>query len=302
VAGPHDGLLVLSAPIGAQELTQVVPSGPGWATRPLPVETGVRGAVLAGAGGRYAVLAYRVGTPGAGGTQRCRLALLDLEAGAVLRTHNVCGAGESLRDVALDEATGAPIAYVALWRGPTPDTTGYVAGDGSGRVVALAAETGAVLASHTTEEVPERLLPGPAPGGVGRRVYSLEVMERVDLDAARLVALDAATLYPERDYPLPTVPLWPALAPDGEHLYALAGLGGAGARRIMALDLTTGAVSPLLNLPGDGLGLAATAGALYVLDSEHGRLWTFDRHRGRLLNTTPIGRRPIAMTLRQDEA
>jgi hypothetical protein len=249
------------------------------------------------------VLAYRVAPPGAGGAQRCRLALLDLEAGAVVRTHNVCGAGESVRDVALDEATGAPIAYVALWRGSPPDSIGDPGGDdGSGRVVALAAETGAVLASHATAEVPERLLLGPAPDGVGRRVYCLEIAARVDLEAARLVALDATTLDPERDYPLPTVPLGPALAPDGRHLYALAGPRGTGARSVVALDLTSGAVSPLLNLPGDGLGLAVSAGALHVLDPDHGRLWTIDRHRGRLLSAATVGHKPIALTLRPDVA
>ena len=66
VPGPHESLLVLSVPAGAQALTRVVRAGPGWAARPLPVEGGVREAVLAGAGGRHAVLAYLPAPPGPG--------------------------------------------------------------------------------------------------------------------------------------------------------------------------------------------------------------------------------------------
>jgi hypothetical protein len=80
VAGPDGGLLVLSAPAaGSQALTRVVRSGHGWATRPVPLEPEIRGAVLAGDGGRSAVIAYRSATAGgAGDAPGCRLALVDL--------------------------------------------------------------------------------------------------------------------------------------------------------------------------------------------------------------------------------
>ena len=306
VPGPDGGLLVLSAPVGTQELTRVVHAGPGWAARPLPVEPGVggvRGAVLAGAGGRHAVLAYRPASPaaGAGGAPGCRLALLDLVAGAVARTHDVCGTGETVRDVALDATPGGPVAYVALWQGAAAARSGAGASDavgGRGRVVALDAQTGKVLAVHATAGVPDRLLLGPAPGGVARRVYCREAAPPDGAERWRLVALDAATLVPEREYLFPAAPQWPALAPDGEHLYALTDDGGGSGRGVVALDLTTGAVSLLLTLPGEGLGLVATAETLYVLDPGRGRLLAVDRRRGRLLGATAVGRAPIALTLR----
>ena len=66
----------------------------------------------------------------------------------------------------------------------------------------------------------------------------------------------------------------------------------------MDVDLATGAMSRLLTLPGEGLGLAATAEALYVLDPAGGGLWVVDRHSGRLRGATAVGRTPIALTLR----
>ena len=172
--------------------------------------------------------------------------------------------------------------------------------DGRGRVVALAAETGAVLASYVTTWVPDRLLLGPASGGGGRRAYCLEVAPPPPDDPAswRLIAPDAATLTRERTYPLHGPLLWPALALDGEHLYALGGAGGSAGRSVLALDLAVGTVARLLTLPGEGMGLAATAETLFVLDPDRGRLWAVDRRRGRLLGATAVGRTPIALTLR----
>jgi hypothetical protein len=297
VPGPDGALLVLSAPsAGPQGLTRVVRSGRGWVTRPVPLEPEARGAVLAGDGDRYAVLAYRPAP--VGGAPGCRLALVDLEAGAVVRTHDVCGAGESVRDVALDSDGGGPVAYVALWGGSAAAPDGEAGG--GGRVVALAAATGAVLATRATAGVPDRVLLGPGPDGAGRRVYCLESTPPPPAhpESWGLVTLDAATLAFERAYALPVPPLWPALAPDGGHLYALTDRGGGAGRGVVDLDLTTGVVSRLLTLPGDGLGLAATAERLYVLDPDRGGLWAVDRRRGRLLGATAVGRPPVALTLR----
>jgi DNA-binding beta-propeller fold protein YncE len=299
VPGADGRVLVLPAPTSRFEaLTVVAPAGRGWATRPLPVEPGAVAA--AGDGGRYAALAYSTATGHE--APACRLALLDLVLGEVVGTHRVCGPGESVRDVALGGATGTPVAYLSLWGWPTHAPGGGAPGEvasGRGRVVALAAETGAVLAAHETAGHPGRLLLGPAPGGAGRRVYFLEATPPPpdDPQAWRLVALDAATLVPERAYPFPAQPLWPALAPDGGHAYALTDQGGGSGRRVVALDLTTGAVSRLLTLPGAGLGLVADADALYVLDPDGGGLWVIDRRRGRLRRTTAVGRLPVALAL-----
>jgi DNA-binding beta-propeller fold protein YncE len=296
VAGPDGRVLVLPSPTSRFEaLTLVVPAGRGWATRPLPVEPGARAVAASGDGGRYAALAYSTATgseaPG------CRLALLDLVTVAVVGTHRVCGPGESVRDVALDAGPGGPVAYLALWGLPTRAPGGGASG--RGRVVALAAETGAVLAAHDTAGHPERLLLGPEPGGGGRRAYFLETtpLPPDDPQAWRLVALGAATLAPEGAYPFPAQPLWPALAPDGGHAYALTDHGGGSGRLVVVLDLTTGAVSRMLTLPGGSLGLVADAEALYVLDPAGGGLRVVDRRSGRLRGTTAAGRTPVALAL-----
>jgi DNA-binding beta-propeller fold protein YncE len=301
VAGPDDRVLVLPSPAARFEaLTLVVPAAGGWATRPLPVEPGAQAVAAAGSGGRYAALAYNSATGGA--APGCRLALLDLALGAVVGTHLVCGPGEAVRDVALAADPGAPVAYVALWGWPTHAPGGGVPGEvtsGRGRVVALDADSGAVLAAHETAGHPGRLLLGPAPGGGGRRLYFLETAPPPPEhpESWRLVALDAATLAPEGAYPFPSEPQWPALAPDGEHLYALSGQGGSFSRTVVDVDLTTGAVSRLLTLPGEGLGLAADAEALYVLDPDGGGLWVVDRRGGRLRRTAAAGRTPVALAL-----
>jgi hypothetical protein len=255
---------------------------------------------VSGDGERHAVLAYSTATGGM--APGCRLALLDLEAGAVVRTQDVCGPGESVRDVALDEAAGVPVAYVALWGWPTPAPGGGVPGEvvsGRGRVVALAPETGTVLAAHATPGHPGRLLLGPERGSGGRRLYFVETSPPPPghPESWRLVALDAATLAPEGVHPLPADPLWPAVAPDGEHLYALTGQGGSFSHSVVDVNLTTGAVSRLLALPGEGLGLVAGLEALYVLDPDGGALWVIDRRRGRLRRTTAHGRTPVTLAL-----
>ena len=297
VAGPDGRVLILPSPTSRFEaLNLVVPAGRGWATRPLRVEPGARAVAASGGGDRYAALAYSTAT--GGGAPGCRLALLDLVTVAVVGTHRVCGPGESVRDVALDAGPGGPVVYLALWGWPTRAPVGGASG--RGRVVALAAETGAVLASYVTTWVPDRLLLGPASGGGGRRAYCLEVAPPPPDDPAswRLIAPDAATLTRERTYPLHGPLLWPALALDGEHLYALGGAGGSAGRSVLALDLAVGTVARLLTLPGEGMGLAATAETLFVLDPDRGRLWAVDRRRGRLLGATAVGRTPIALTLR----
>jgi hypothetical protein len=261
--------------------------------------------VLGGDGTRYAALAYRLESADAGGPTGCRLALLDLDVGAVVGTHDVCGPGEAVRDVAVEATAGGPVAYLTLWRGAAAGA-GEAGGwrpDGRGRVVALAAETGRVLAVHAAAGVPDRLLLGPAPGGGGRRVYYLETaLPPPDgLESWRLVGLDAATLITERTFALPDPPHGPALAPDGARLYALtADAGGGGGRGVLTLDLATGAVARLPTLPGAGVGLVATARALYVLDPDRGRLLILDRRRGRLLSEAAVGRTAVALTLRPE--
>ena len=86
-----------------------------------------------------------------------------------------------------------------------------------------------------------------------------------------------------------------AAAPDGEEAYAL-----EGSRRLLRLDLHTGAVSDLATLPGQGVAsLAATERWVYAPHSFGGgsAVWAIDRRSGRLDRTIAVGRSPVALAL-----
>ena len=312
VAGPAGRLLVLASVSDAHPsggLRHVVPLATGagtggerWAVRPvrLDPEDGVSVLAhrLAGAG-RWAVVAYDVRRgaaappPGA-----ARLALIDLRSGGVVRTHPVATGTTAVLSLALGGDEAAPVAYLGLWD--------WVAR--RGRVLALQAATGAPLAAAPLAGAPEALTLGAAPGGAGARLYGVEAAPGPDGPAGgdahaaaerwRVVGLDPLTLAPESEHGLAVAPLWFALAPDGDRGYALSGGDtSAGGRALLQLDLASGATRPLTAVPGRARELVASRDRLYALDAHGDRLWAFDRHTGRVVRTVPVGRRPIALTL-----
>ena len=299
VPGPHEGLLVLSVPAGAQALTRVVRAGPGWAARPLPVEGGVREAVLAGAGAatRCSPTArHRPGRrlprpvpPGAARPGGGR-------GGADARGVRRRGVAEGRGPGRGPRRPGRLRRPLARGGGPAPAGRGRRGGPGAGGGARRRDRGGAGGLRHAPGARPPAAGPGAGRRGPARLLPGDRASRHAE--SWRLVALDGETLVPERAYPFPAAPLWPALAPDGEHLYAFTGDGGGFASDVVVLDLTTGAVSPLLTLPGEGMGLAATAETLYAVDPDRGRLWSIDRRSGRLRGATAVGRTPIALTLR----
>jgi hypothetical protein len=90
-----------------------------------------------------------------------------------------------------------------------------------------------------------------------------------------------------------------AATPDGARVVVL--LKAAGRRTaLVPLDATTGATGPAVVLPGEALGgLAVTAERVYVPDALGHGVWVVDHRRGRLLETVPAGRGPLAITLSQ---
>ena len=142
-----------------------------------------------------------------------------------------------------------------------------------------------------------------ARAGVGRRLYVVEGTggdERLDpanapdyllADRWRLLALHPVTLAPEGEYPLGEAPRSLAVAPDGDHAYALAGPVHLGLpSTVLHLDLRTGAVRRLLAVPGSGVGgLALAGGYLFVPDPEGGAVSVVDPRSATVVRTTRVG-------------
>jgi hypothetical protein len=198
---------------------------------------------------------------------------------------------------------------VGLWRWPSGAGDDGPSVRGQGRIVAVHAKTGAVLANVPVAGAPAHLLLAPLPGQAGLRLYSVQQVPgpvRSD-DADRyyvpqsweLWALDPATLEVLRVYPLDQRLLPLAASPDGDHLYALADhqavSPGMASTSLLYLDLNSGAVHTLTEVPGVALGLAVTGERIYVLNSFGAEVWAFDRRAGRLLQTIPVGRGPTGI-------
>ena len=140
--GPGGSLMALShPPQGGGGLTHLVHTAGGWEARPVPLEPHARPTSLAGDGGPYAAVAYRVqDNDPAVAPQPCRLALLDVRLGVVERTSTPCGVADSVLDLAFERDPAGPVAYLAMWRWPAAG--GGRGAAGAGRVVALDLATG----------------------------------------------------------------------------------------------------------------------------------------------------------------
>jgi DNA-binding beta-propeller fold protein YncE len=294
--GPPGTLLVASTAAGpGGPLTHVARAGPGWRARPLPLGEPAEVAHLAADGPR-AVVAYHRPPDGAPGAPRCRLALLDARAGAVERTHTVCGAHELVTGLAFEDGPAGPVAYVGL-----QDTaaSGALPGGGAGsrhRVVAVDAARGTPLAVRPTAGVPSHLVLAPGGARGGARLFAVETLAGPEDEPprpppGRLLGLDPTTLEVERQWPLDYRPTRLAVAPDGAWAYALLDA------TVRALDLTTGADRPLARLPERGLGLAVGRDRIYAVGPYGPGVWVLRRRDGRLVATAPVGRRPVALTL-----
>jgi hypothetical protein len=312
--GLDGSLLALSAsPNAAWPLTRLGRAGEGWAARPVALPGPARGARLAGAGGRHAVVVDRApglhatdpGTPPPG----CRLTLVDVPAGtiAAASTAAVCGPHDQLTSLALDDGPAGPVAYLALWclRPDAPDDAPDVPGaagaaGGANRVVAVNAQTGATLAVVRLGGVPGLVALGAAPGRLGHRLYAVERLsgpedESMAPPRARVLGLHPTTLEVESERPLDAVPARLVVAADGAAAYVLddhaltrvdlAGGGGRGADRRLAW------------LPGQGHGLAVAGDRVYVSSASGRAVWAFRRRDGRLVATLRVGQVPADLLL-----
>jgi hypothetical protein len=163
------------------------------------------------------------------------------------------------------------------------------------RIVAVDARTGAVGATRTLADEPRHLVLAAGPGRDGRRLYAVEAPPRWDEGPGpapgRLLGLDPGTLAVEREWPLLQVPAALAVAPDGDHAYALT------AHLLTHLDLGSGARRDLAPLPRASAGLAVTETRVYAADLGGREVWAVDRRGGHLVQTVPVGRRPVHLAL-----
>jgi hypothetical protein len=303
------GHLLVAALVGVPRhghLTFVERRERAWRARPLELGPGAHVTQWSG-GGRYAVAAYGVASaaPGAPPTfpgPACALALIDLEAGAVVRTQGACAyPGEDVRAVALDGTADGPVLYAALWRDSrAAEGHGSTAG---GRVVALDALSGRVLAMTALPGAPVNLVLAPAPGRAGQRLYAVEGRPTLagsggSADAIHaaggtfaLLTLDPVTLAVEAVLELGFPPDRLAVAPDGDHAYAVHGTD------LVHLDLVTRRVARLRTLAPATQGLVVTETALFLALPNANAVWRLARRDGRLLHTIRVGRTPVGLTL-----
>ena len=107
----------------------------------------------------------------------------------------------------------------------------------------------------------------------------------------RLLQLDPATLAIVRERALAGLPDHLAVAPDGDHVYALT------ASLLTHVDLVTGAQRILALLPRAAGGLAVTDARVYATDLAGHEVWAVDRIQGHLVQTVPVGRHPAHLAL-----
>jgi hypothetical protein len=319
VAGAGGGVLVLGQGAGrGAELHHLVDAAGSRGAGDTPVARPValpaaapeaHATVLAGDGDRHAVLVYA--PPGAGAPH---LALVDVATGRVASTQRLppaAAADAAIRSVALEGGAAGPVVYVGFWRWAAGgDESGHAVA-GRGLIVALRAETGAVVGSVRFDGAPVHLLLAPVPGQAGQRLYAVQQVPGPARGAApdapcapttwELVTLDPATLDVERSTPLAGELVALASPPDGGHLYGLARhhavAAGAATTPLLRLDPANGAARALVHLPGVALSLVVTGDRIYVPNGFGAGVWAIDRRSGRLLETIPVGRHPLGVAL-----
>jgi DNA-binding beta-propeller fold protein YncE len=336
VWGSGESLLVASSSSRRSvELTAVTRTDGGWRARSVDLAPGrARQVLIAGDGGPRAVVAYHLLTDENGATAGplqapCRLALVDVPSGVVEHTHNLCGAGELVKGLAVGGSPAGTTAYAGIQRlapsssvgasratsfgeppstslsldrpGARPSTALRAGSTGSagGRVVAIHAETGAVLATGHVAGVPAQVVLAPAPGGLGQRLYVVDAEPGPEGDYAgsgrwRLVGLNPLSLDVESEFALGFLPNRLVVTADGDQAYALAQPNDT----VRQIDLPHGTQRVLATLPGTGLGLAVAGDRIYVSNPYGREVWALDRRQGRLLQTIPVGVHPVAIGVR----
>ncbi len=108
-----------------------------------------------------------------------------------------------------------------------------------------------------------------------------------------LRGFDPLTLAPTGDLKLPGPAGRVAFAPGGVEAYSLAAAGA----KLLRLDLATGSVTSLSDVPQGAISPAVTRDRIYVPGAFGNEVWALDRRTGRLLQQIPVGRGPTGIAL-----
>ncbi len=327
LAGPAAGRRGRGSPAEGfrAEEVRVADDAPA-STRPGDYRPGpsVQGLVSDGRGRAYVLVVGTEPERGDQGGARASIAVLDLARGAVLR------------HLPLDlKPRGRPPGMAPLPGSQTDVMALAVEPDGSrlylstwernplswsrGRVLALDTASGAVVmetslpdgstVTHFAIAAPPSGVHALSSAAAETAVYGVVATPVLGDDDMSwtlasyplLVAFDGNRLDTLAAWPLDELPIGLAVTPEGRRAYLLAGRdwSGAWSRRLIGLDLGSGATIGRWPLPGGCLALAmGPAGKVYVADTFGDRLWRVDTRTNTLLGSLSLPGAPLALAAR----
>ena len=312
IAAGRDGRRFLTLGGGSTDGGDVFVSGrddAAWWRRQIAVEPDAAGTLLSGDGQQHGLLAYGPGTRlNRSPTFACRLALIDMESGAVTRRATACADGETVTALSLvpargsDGASSTGATFPSVGRTPSFAFAGIWSHRTGGRVVSLDLATGVALLAAAVPGVPGALL-------VGADHVHVLVTDPPAEPWQRWQAMDGAP-----DSPPSIATLWrtsfavegltrlavpirsPALVPNSSGGGSIVALGEAG-RTLVRLDVATGAARRLGTLPVAGSAIAVHGERAFIAMRERDSVAVYDLTRSHFLRPVATGRGPLALAL-----
>lgn len=306
IAAGHGGKRLLTLGGGSThggEVTLTGQDGGGWWTRRLDLEQDAAATLLTGDGDRYGLMAYGEGTAHTRApSSACALALVDLTAGAVVGRARACAAGETISALQLRTTMGSGDG-ASESRAGVRAIVGVWSPRAGGRVVAIDPMVGTTLLTAAVPGVPTAILLEEELVHVWVGEPPAEPWQGIaDTDLAgpgAVLTLEASSLHPAALVRLAEAVTAPALEPGGsQHHGEGVAYGLADARRsVVSVDLMTGAVRRLAQLPATGSSVAVVDGKVYVAIPQRNGLAVYDLMRSVSLPPVPTGKGPLALAL-----
>ena len=316
VAVGHGGKRLITIGGGSTHGGEVTLSGRDsarWWTRRVDLEQHAAATLLSGDGQGHALIAYGEGTLHTRApASACALALVNLMDGAVVGRASACAAGETVSALQLwtsvatgtdtpvntgAPAGGAPGGGSRLWA-----TVGVWSHRTGGRVVTLDTVAGSTLSTSPVPGVPTAILLGAGRVHVWVGQPPAEPWQGIaDSDptaAGSILTLGQPSLHAEGLVRLAEPVRAPSLGHGGDQSRPAVAYGLADAyRSLVAVDVETGTVRRLAQLPAIGSSVAVAGGKVFVAIRERDSLAVYDLTR--LVSLPPVlaGRGPLALAV-----
>ena len=296
--GPSGTLLVLSVPLTpgpAPQLAHLTRAGRGWSSRRVTLPEPMDQPILSGAGGRYASLLYRR-TPFRSGAAPFRVALLDVERGAVVRVHDACLPGEHATAVAHSSsvARSGGLAHLAIWSGGdrvVHQAASPARPNDDHRLVTLDLDTGAETARRRLTGTTSWIHEAPAAMHLAAAVWTPAL--HADAAESHTLVLTLPALELVTTTPL-AVPLSRAtLTADGAFVYGLDPSG----EHLYRVDLLGGTQSHVTALPSPASALAAAGTSIFVALPRYNKVNVYGGAANDHHHTVTVGAHPISFTV-----